>query len=153
MDAGSGEPQEMAMVDETTPPRQPVVECPVIAPIVCPEPPPTHAKLVIGEVEAIRVEPPGLLLNARIDTGATTSSINAQEIQRFERDGKRWVRFILTDEHGNSYTMERPMTRVVEIKRHGGKSLQRPVVKVKLLLAGKVQSTEVSLADRSHFEY
>ncbi|MEH6822443.1 MAG: RimK/LysX family protein [Motiliproteus sp.] len=143
------------MVNETTSPRQPVVECPVVVPVVCPEPQPASSdvKPVIGEVEAVRVEPPGLLLNARIDTGATTSSVNALDIERFERDGKRWVRFTLVDEHDKSYALERPVVRMVRIKRHAGEARQRAVVKLSLSLAGRTQSSEVSLTDRSDFDY
>ena len=44
-------------------------------------------------MEHVYISPPGILLTARIDTGATTSSIDARNIEPFERDGKRWVRF------------------------------------------------------------
>ena len=110
-------------------------------------------KIIIGEAEPIRVTPPGLVLAARIDTGATTTSIDAREIQRFERDGKRWVSFVLLDAKGQPNALERPLKRMVQIKRHGGDSLERPVVSLKLELAGKRLNTEVSLTDRSSFEY
>ena len=51
------------------------------------------AKIIIGAVEKVRLLPPNVVLKARIDTGAKTTSIDAQNIIPFERDGKEWVRF------------------------------------------------------------
>jgi len=47
----------------------------------------TSKKTIIGEVEQIRVIPGDVVLKARIDTGATTTSLNAMDVQHFERDG------------------------------------------------------------------
>ncbi len=91
-------------------------------------------------------------LEARIDTGAETSSITAKNIEEFERDGKPWVRF--TIEHKDQKTtMSAPLVRTVEIKRHGAEGVKRPVVRLQIAM-GKIRSnTEFSLTDRSKFEY
>ncbi|HBF94299.1 MAG TPA: ATP-dependent zinc protease, partial [Marinobacter adhaerens] len=44
-------------------------------------------KVIVGEVENFYLAGPGLIYKARIDSGAETSSIDARNITRFERDG------------------------------------------------------------------
>ena len=109
---------------------------------------------IIGEVEPVTILAAGLTLPARIDTGATTSSLDARDIQQFERDGKKWVRFVVVDRRsGKKVKVEGRLTRSVEITRHGADPQIRPVVKLKAIL-GKVQLLrEFSLTDRSTFTY
>ena len=52
---------------------------------------------VYGWREYILVDGVEEKLKAKLDTGALTSSIHAEEKELFERDGKKWVRFIVTD--------------------------------------------------------
>ena len=47
-----------------------------------------RAKSIFGWVEEVRIDSAELSLRAKLDTGATTSSLNAQDIEHFERDGK-----------------------------------------------------------------
>ena len=109
---------------------------------------------IIGEVEPVTILAAGLTLPARIDTGATTSSLDARNIQRFERDGQKWVRFVVLDRRsGKKVKVEGRVTRIVEITRHGADDQKRPVVKLKARL-GKVELLrEFSLTDRSKFTY
>ncbi|MEH6470227.1 MAG: ATP-dependent zinc protease [Halopseudomonas sp.] len=134
-----------------------VQACPPVEQTQCPKPTSVSMaddnKIVIGEAERVLVSPPGEAISARIDTGATTSSIDARDIQLFERDGKPWVSFVLAGDNDQQHKLERPVTRTVSIKRHGGEDLERPVVKLKLELGGKSLNTELSLTDRSAFEY
>ena len=109
---------------------------------------------IIGEVEPVTILTAGLTLPARIDTGATTSSIDARDIQRFERDGKKWVRFVIVDRRtGKKVKLKKRLTRTVAITRHGAADQKRPVVKLKAVM-GKVElRREFSLTDRSKFTY
>ena len=75
--------------------------CPVCKVQVCPRLPeateqpkndnssPDPGLQTIGEREWALVEPGDIILEARIDTGAETSSIHAENIQLIEKDGKR----------------------------------------------------------------
>ncbi|MEF1299096.1 RimK/LysX family protein, partial [Vibrio parahaemolyticus] len=49
--------------------------------------------LILGSEEWVYVPAIDQTFKARVDTGATTSSISATEIVPFERDGKDWVQF------------------------------------------------------------
>ena len=48
---------------------------------------------IIGAVEPFYILPMKSAFYARVDTGATTSSIDVENLKRFERDGKKWVSF------------------------------------------------------------
>lgn len=49
--------------------------------------------LVFGAHECVAFPEQGLVLRARVDSGANTASLNARDIREFERDGEPWVRF------------------------------------------------------------
>lgn len=49
--------------------------------------------LILGSEEWVYVPEIDQTFKARVDTGATTSSISATDIVPFERDGKDWVKF------------------------------------------------------------
>lgn len=113
-----------------------------------------QGKLIFGWVEEVVVSRSALTMHAKLDTGADTSSLDAQDIERFERDGDPWVRFTLSgEEDGETTTLERPLVRDVLIKRHRGPSQRRPVVKVPVCLGPFLLDIEVSLIDRSNFNY
>ena len=109
--------------------------------------------LVFGQAEYITILPANFRLRARIDTGATTSSIHAVNIKEFERDGKKWVRFELVKANGQKVKMERPWIRQIEVKRHGAGQQARPVVNLKIKMGPIVTTTQFSLTDRSQFKF
>lgn len=116
--------------------------------------PVSTSKIIIGEIEPVTIKKAGLTMSARIDTGAQTSSLNAQNITRFERDGKRWVRFTVIDTRCNKKAeIDSRLVRTASIKRHGGPSIERPVVRLKAALGKTEETIEFTLADRSSFEY
>ncbi|MEA3547716.1 MAG: ATP-dependent zinc protease [Thermodesulfobacteriota bacterium] len=110
--------------------------------------------VLIGETEYIIFKPDNLRMAARVDTGATTSSIGASAINEFERDGKKWVKFTATDpQTKKSMQFSRPVIRTIEVKRHGMSSQNRLVVNLPIIMGPIEQKTEFSLADRSNFEF
>lgn len=115
---------------------------------------------IIGEEEYITLLPGQLKYRARIDSGATTCSMSALNIERFERDGKKWVRFqvplppVTKDNKLKlSDPMEYPLTRDVKIKQHSGDSNDRPSVKLNVKLGRYEGLTEFTLTDRTTYEY
>jgi len=111
--------------------------------------------LVAGWLERIILQPWGIKLRAKLDTGAKTSSLHVEDIERFERDGKEWVRFHTTDpdEKSQLKTIEAPLIRDVKIKRHKQKPQTRPVVEMTFCLDGNIYTSEFSLTDRGRFHY
>lgn len=110
---------------------------------------------IIGAVEWVTVNPSGLRLEARIDTGAETTSIHAEDIQLVEKDGKRYVHFKLIDpQSGEVAELERRLRRKVRIKQTAGvPSERRFVVKLWVELGEIKELIEVTLSDRTDFEY
>jgi hypothetical protein len=110
-------------------------------------------KMVLGELERVWLDPPGATLIARIDTGANSSSLHADEMIGFERDGDDWVRFnVFVDD--SSIPVEAKVARYVRVYQQAdADGSRRPVVRLRVRL-GDVQDTfEFTLADRAHLEY
>jgi hypothetical protein len=111
-------------------------------------------RFVIGEVEPVTIRAAEITLSARIDTGAQTSSIGAADITPYERDGEKWVRFtIASSDPGKTKVIEKPISRTVKIKRHGGVSLSRYTVNLRVALGKMEKVREFTLADRSSFKH
>jgi len=104
-------------------------------------------------------------LQAKMDTGAYTSSLSAKDIQIFQRDGEDWVRFKLATKDGGDSVYEHKLARISKIKNRSegageddeeeaspGLS-QRPVIELPVCLGGDQRTIEVNLTDRSHFNY
>ena len=107
----------------------------------------------VGWVERVRLYPGGITVKAKLDTGAKTSSINCDCITPIKRNGEEWVRFRVTNDQGKSVAIERRVVRHVKIKRHFGEVQRRMVIKLGLCLKGVYKETEVSLIDRTGFNY
>lgn len=111
-------------------------------------------KLILGEEEWVFV--PGLkeTLKARIDTGATTSSISAVDIVPFERDGKDWVKFKIEHDGIKTAEISLPVERWVKIKQSSAnKSQERAVVSTWIQIGDLKEKTEFTLADRTHLTF
>lgn len=109
-------------------------------------------KLVVGAVENVLLPETGFIMPARIDTGANTSSLDARDIQNFERNGDEWVRFAVVDpETGDEVELERRRTRRVRIIQSTDDDGEiRPVVELRITLGDMTQISEFTLTDRSH---
>ena len=109
---------------------------------------------IVGGVESVVIEPSGIKYEARIDTGAESSSIHAENIQLIERDGKRYVQFsLLNPETGELIELERRLRRKVLIKQQEGEWERRYVVKLWLTLGEIRELVDVTLSNRTGFEY
>jgi hypothetical protein len=110
---------------------------------------------VAGWLEWVVIEPYGLKLKGKLDTGAKTSSLHAVDIEYFQRDGEEWVRFKTLDPRRGTQpvTIERPVVRDVRIKRHAAVYQERPVVTLDLCVGDRLVTAEFSLIDRRRFNY
>ncbi len=110
-------------------------------------------RTLMGYVEKIVLLPEDLTLKARLDTGANTASLHADNIKEFERDGERWVRFDFDHGGRDTVEIEAPIERRVRIARHSGKDQRRAVVKLPFCLDGQRHEAQFSLIDRDELTY
>jgi hypothetical protein len=149
-------PESKATAKIEPEPIWPTPVCPKVKPLKCPlcAAAVIANKPVLGEYETVLVDPPGIKYLARIDTGATSSSIHASKITRFERDGKKWVRFQIDKPSSQETVMlERKFVREVRIKQAENQGNNRVTVMMTLRIGDIVRQIEVSLTDRSNMEF
>lgn len=112
---------------------------------------------IIGRAELIDFPDWDLYgIDAKIDTGAYTSSLHCHHIERITKDGKEFVRFNLLDpshEIYNDKLFELPIFKSKTVKSSNGVSEERFIVKTRLDLLGKQLDAELSLTDRSEMRY
>ena len=109
---------------------------------------------VFGEIETVRFPPHETGYEARIDTGAKTSSLHAVSIEPFLQDGEQWVRFQLVG-RGELEPVEfvRPVTRTAVIRKSGGVSTERYVAAMTLQIGELVMDREFTLANRENMDF
>ena len=109
--------------------------------------------VIHGWVEWVELCEPGVRVKAKLDTGARTSSVHAEDVSLFERDGVRWVRFHMVDAEEQRHMREAPLERVARIKRPGGESESRYVVKLALVVGERRLMREFTLNSRPNMIY
>lgn len=94
-------------------------------------------------------------LKAKLDTGARTSSVNAEIIKIVKRGKNRFVLYRIIDEDFKSDVIEAKITRFTRIKskRQDSDSIRRPVVMTEFKIGNTTIRDEVNLAERDHFSY
>ena len=109
---------------------------------------------IIGEIEWVSITKKAHRFKARIDTGAATSSLHAEDIKLFERDGRTWAAFNIKPHRSkSSVRIKAPVVRKVRIKQHDSDPDRRHVVELNLMMGNIEMRTEVNLNDRSDFVY
>ena len=107
---------------------------------------------VYGWREYILIHGVAEKLKAKLDTGALTSSIHAEEKELFERDGKKWVRFIVTDpglKKPVRTRIEAPLVRIAKVKEPGAESVAREVVRLSFQIGERKMRGEFTLNNRN----
>ncbi len=113
-----------------------------------------QGRLILGEQEWVYI--PGLdkSFKARVDTGATTSSVSAVEIVPFERDGKDWVKFRIEHEKTSSGEISLPVLRWARVKQSNTTKVQkRPVVTAWIQIGDLKEKADFTLTDRTHLSH
>lgn len=108
-------------------------------------------RIMIGRREWLSLPDFGVdIISAKVDTGAYTSSLHAEEIEVIEREGAEWVRFATSSHHGEVVQCEVPLVQRKRIKSSNGKARERLIVKtVARAVGGFEWEVYFSLADRS----
>ena len=114
----------------------------------------------VGWVENVRIQDVDLILRAKLDTGAKTSSLDARVLDTKENADPEigftedTVVFSVMDEATKkARVFERDVLRYVRIKLKGDGYIRRPVVKMTFCIGGRLTEEEVNLAERDNFIY
>lgn len=115
-------------------------------------------KLLLGWLENIRIYPGGMIMKAKLDSGARSNALHAENIKVFERDNVAMVSFTILKDHDDlaseSIPLELPIEKQVNIKlRYTPERDERPVVKLDICIAGTRHTSLFSLAERTDFNY
>lgn len=112
---------------------------------------------IIGRLESVSFSEWDLHdIDAKIDTGAYTSSLHCHHIKSVQKEGEEFVRFNLLDPSHETYNdklFELPIHRKKTVKSSNGLKEERFVVKTKVQIGDKNLTAELSLTDRSEMRY
>jgi hypothetical protein len=114
-------------------------------------------KIIIGRVEKIDFPHLHLYhLDAKIDTGAYTSSLHCHDIELEIRNGRHWVHFYVLDPGHPEYgdiRYESPVHKIKNVRSSNGQVEERVIIKQSALFFGKKRMIELSLTDRSEMKF
>lgn len=117
---------------------------------------------IYGRYEVITIaELDRVPIKAKLDTGAYTASLNAVDIEYFEKEGDDWVRFTPVVNDEALAEREMPLLKISRIKQRAEEgddsddiaSSKRPVVEMALCIGQQKEVIEVNLTNRGHFTY
>lgn len=93
-------------------------------------------------------------MRAKIDTGARTSALHAENQELFERDSEQWVSFWFSPP--GMARLKQFDARVVDrrkIRNTGGEQELRLIIRTTLILGRHKWGIDISLADRKKMEF
>ncbi len=106
---------------------------------------------VLGWAEHVLLYPGPLDLQAKLDTGRTSSTVGVSNLQKFKKGNESWVRFTIQDRQGKELKLERKILRKHTIKGPTAERRSEYVVDLGLCLAGKYIEDELSLSERKEY--
>jgi hypothetical protein len=107
--------------------------------------------MVVGWIEPVKLGE-GVVLPAKLDTGADTSSLHVEALEWKRRDGADWVAFDLIDADERKIRLERKVERIARVKKASGGVQDRPTILLGVCLGNVYRVTEVNLTDRTGFK-
>jgi len=117
----------------------------------------SFASKIIGRLEHIDFPEWNICkLDAKIDTGAYTSSLHCHHVEQFLENKIRMVKFYLLDPDHPEYEKRLyscAVNSVRKVKSSNGIIEERVSVKTKMKLYDRTYTIELTLADRSNMKY
>jgi len=113
-----------------------------------------HHKQLVGATEVVEIQPAGLHFKARIDTGAKTSSIHAENIEvdlSGDPQGKP-IAFLLTNKQGQSQRVDTHIVRLITVKTSEGSEI-RYAVPLTVNWNNSSKTVLMTLNNRKHMQY
>lgn len=114
-------------------------------------------KEIVGCIESCNLPDLNIAdLQVRIDTGAATSSLHVDNLEKFKKAGKSWLRFdIHPDVHNvdTVQTCEAPLCDVRSVKSSNGTAQSRYVIKTTLQLGPRQWPILLTLTNRADMTF
>ncbi len=119
---------------------------------------PNSSKLkIVGWREFLSLPDMGIrTIKAKVDTGARSSSLHAYDIEEFEHEGKKWVRFNvhpLQHYDRKVVAVEAQVLDIRSVRCSSGEVSQRYVILTQLKLLGQTWPIELTLANRDQMGF
>ena len=112
---------------------------------------------IIGWREWAQLPDLGVIeIKAKVDTGADNSSLHAFNIERYEDDGVPLVRFEVHPRQREKTPSIECVAEVVKerkVRNPGGRSELRPVIRTRVIVAGKELTALVNLTTRDEMSF
>jgi hypothetical protein len=113
-------------------------------------------KSTLGYLEKITLPDLGIQCDAKVDTGAFSSSLHADQIELFEKEGMEWIRFqvhfnrkhIRIDQICEALLLTRK-----KVASSNGQSSYRYVISTNIILDGQTWAINISLTHRGSMNY
>lgn len=112
-----------------------------------------NGKKVLGVIEPILLVNEDITIPAKLDTGASMSSLCVKKNRLITKHNKPWVRFSICE---SQKTIFKPLVGFVTIRsrnEENGSNIKRPVILLPLKIQSETQVIRVNLTDRSDFHY
>lgn len=124
---------------------------------------PTHALHVLGWKEWVALPELGIArVQVKVDTGAKTSALHADNLEEFEQAGRLWVRFSLLlpwpdrslpQDEPQLHHAAAPLLEYRQVTSSNGRSERRPVIHTALELFGQRWPIELTLTRRQDMRF
>lgn len=115
------------------------------------------SKITIGRIEKIDLPDLSLYnLDAKIDTGAYTSSLHCHHIEHFKKNDEDWVQFFVLDPDHPEYEEKRyesPVFKIKPVKSSNAQVQDRFIIKQKTKFSRYHRTMELSLTNRSEMKF
>ncbi len=98
----------------------------------------------------------GVSIQAKVDTGADSSSLHAFNQERFERDGIEYIRFELHPRKRikrGALQCEAELVMDRKVRNPGGRSELRPVISTPVVLNGVIIRALINLTERDEMSF
>jgi hypothetical protein len=95
-------------------------------------------------------------LKVKVDTGARSSSLHAFDVEEFDREGRRWLRFTIhpfqRDEQA-AVVAEAALVEHRDVRSSNGDTERRPVIRTDLAIVGVRFGVELTLSRRDEMGF
>lgn len=110
-------------------------------------------KIILGRIEWVTIGSKNLRIKARVDTGAQTSSVHAENIIEKTIDGKKYVQFESFDSNKKKYIFLEEVIKRSTVRNSDGGTSRRYVIKVKITIGTNEHDISVNLNNREDLKY